>query len=75
MTQMNLFAKQKQAHRHKKTQTYGYQRGKGSGGKIKQEFEINGYPLLYIKLINKLLLYIIGNCIQNLVITYSGKSM
>ena len=27
ITQMNLFAKQKQTHRHRK-QTYGYQRGK-----------------------------------------------
>ena len=29
-TQMNLFTKQKQTHRHIK-QTYGYQRGKGGG--------------------------------------------
>ena len=28
MIQMNLFTKQKQAHRHRK-QCYGYQRGKG----------------------------------------------
>ena len=27
---MNLFAKQKQTHRHRK-QTYGYQKGKGVG--------------------------------------------
>ena len=30
MTQVNLFTKQKQAHRHRK-QTYGYQREKGVG--------------------------------------------
>ena len=30
ITQMNLFTKQKQTHRHRK-QTYGYQRGKGEG--------------------------------------------
>ena len=30
MTQMNLFTKRKQTHRHRK-QTYGYQRGKGGG--------------------------------------------
>jgi len=30
MTQMDLFMKQKQTHRHGK-QTYGYQRGKGVG--------------------------------------------
>ena len=29
-TQMNLFTKEKQTHRHRK-QTYGYQRGKGWG--------------------------------------------
>ena len=28
---MNLFKKQKKAHRYRK-QTYGYQRGKGMGG-------------------------------------------
>ena len=31
MIQMNLFTKQKQAHRHRK-QTHGYQREKGVGG-------------------------------------------
>ena len=49
MTQINLFTKQKQAHRYKKANLW---LSKGSGGKIKQEFEINRYPLLYIKLIN-----------------------
>ena len=34
MMQMNLYTKQKQTHRYSK-QTYGYQRGKGRGGKIK----------------------------------------
>ena len=33
MTQMNLFIKQKQTHRHRK-QTYVYQRGKEEGGKL-----------------------------------------
>ena len=31
MIQMNLFAKQKQTHRHRK-QTYGYQKGKWGEG-------------------------------------------
>ena len=38
---MNLFRKQKQPRRHWKT--YGYQRRKGRGGGINQEFEINNY--------------------------------
>ena len=33
-TQLNLFPKQKETHRHRK-QIYGYQRGKGSGGRDK----------------------------------------
>ena len=33
-SQMNLFTKQKQTHRHRK-QTYGYQRGKVGGGRDK----------------------------------------
>ena len=69
--QMNLFAKQKQIHRHRK-QTYGFQRGEGRG--INQEFGIEIYKLLYIKQItNKNLLYSIGNYIQYLVKTYNGR--
>ena len=34
MTQMNLFPKQKETHRHRKP-TYGYQRGKGGQGRDK----------------------------------------
>ena len=65
MIQMNLFAKQKQTHRHRK-QTYGYQRGK--------EIGINRYTLIYRKQINnKDLLYSTGNYIQYLIITYNGK--
>ena len=42
-------------------------------GRIKWEFVINGYTLLYIKQINnKALLYSTGNYIQCLVITYNG---
>ena len=67
---MSLFTKQKQTHRHRK-QTDGYQRGKGGG--INQEFEISRYKLLYIKQINKVLLYSTGNCIQYLIINYKGK--
>ena len=43
---MNLFTKQKQAHRHRK-QAYGYQRGKG--GEISWEFGIDVYTLWYLK--------------------------
>ena len=45
--QMNLFAKEKWAHRHRK-QTYGHQRGK-EWGRINKEVEINIYTLLYIR--------------------------
>ena len=34
ITQVNLFTKQKQTHRHRK-QTYGYERGKGEKGRDK----------------------------------------
>ena len=43
------------------------------GGKINQESGINRYTLLYIKQINKNLLYTTGNYIQYVVITYNGK--
>ena len=44
------------------------------GGRINQEFGINGYTLLYIKQVNnKGLLYSTENNIQYLVITYNGK--
>ena len=70
---MNLFTKQKQTHRHKK-QIYGYQRGKGVGRGINEEFGINRYILLYIKqIISNVLLYSTGNYIQYLIITYNGK--
>ena len=48
MIQMNLFTKQKQAHRYRK-QIYGYQRRKG-WGRINWEFGISRYKLLYIKI-------------------------
>ena len=45
---MNLYTKQKQIHRHRK-QTFGYEKGK-EGRRINQEYRINRYKLLYIKL-------------------------
>ena len=81
---MNLYAKQKQTHRHRK-QSYStkgartqktklqYQGGKGGEG-INQELKINMYTLLYIKQItNEDLLYSTGNYTQYFVITYKGK--
>ena len=57
--------------RHRK-QIYSYQRGKGV--RINQEFAINIFTLLYVKLItNKDLLYNAGNYTQCFVITYKGK--
>ena len=68
---MNLFTKQKQAHRHKK-QTYGYPKGK-IGERINQEFGINIHILLCVKyLINKDLLCSTGNSTQYIII-YMGK--
>ena len=55
MIQINLFIKQKQTLRHRK-QTYGYQRGK-EVGRINQVFGSNLNTLLYIKSINRDLLY------------------
>ena len=42
-------------------------------GRINVEFGINRYTLLYIKQINKDLLYSAGNYTQYFVITYKGK--
>ena len=67
---MNLSAKQKQSHRHRK-QTYGYE---GKGGGINWEIGINIYTLLYIKqIINKDLLSSTGNSTQYSVMAYMGK--
>ena len=44
---MNLFTKQKQAHRLRE-RTYGY-RGEGEGGGIDWEFGIDMYTLQYLK--------------------------
>ena len=49
--------------------TYGYQRGEGEGG-VNQEFGISRYTLLYIKQVNKVLLYRTGKYSQYLVINY-----
>ena len=68
MIQMNLFTKQKQTHRLRE-QTYGYQRGRGGGG-IVREFGTDIYTLLCFKWItNKDLLHSIGNFAQYSVTT------
>ena len=74
---MNLYMKQKQAHRHSK-QSYGYGYQSGNRGWINQEFWINRYTLLYIKQVNsKELLYSTGNYIQTIftVITIMEKNV
>ena len=49
-------------------------KGKGGGRRIKQEFQINIYRLLYMKdITNKDLLYSTGNYIPYLIITYKVK--
>ena len=73
MTQMNLFTKQKQTHRHKKTDLW-LPGGGGVGGALDWEFGISRCKLLYIEWINnKVLLYSTGNCIQYPVINLNGK--
>ena len=64
MTQMNIFTKQKQIHRHRE-QTGRCQRGRGWGRK-NWEFGISRFELLYIGwLNNKVLLYSTGYCLFN----------
>ena len=54
MTQMNIFTKQKQTHRHRE-QTCGCQGGRDGGGKD-WEFGVSRCKLVYIGWINKDLL-------------------
>ena len=70
---MNLFTKQIDIDSQTQKTNLWLPKGNGRGG-IKQEFGINRYTLLYIKLINsKDLLQSTGNYIQYLVIIYNGK--
>ena len=70
MTQMNLFIKQEQAHRHRE-QTYSCHR---VGGEMDWEFGTSRCKLLYTGWIkNKVLLYSTGNYIQYPVINHNGK--
>ena len=71
MTQMNLFTKQKQTHRHRK-QTYSYQRGKIWGRDKLGVWDWQVQTTIH-KINNKDLLYSIGNNIQYLIINYNGK--
>ena len=66
---MVLFTKQKHIDRGNYFMVI---KGEGMGG-INEESEINIYTLLYIKQINKDLLYSTENSIQYSVITYMGK--
>ena len=72
MTQMNIFMKQKQTHRHRE-QTCCCQGGCGGGG-MDWESGISGSKLLYREWIkSKILLYSSGNYIQYNVINHNGK--
>ena len=67
---MNISRKQKQTHR------YGEQTCGCWGrrvGREEWEFGINRGKLLYIRRINKVLLYSAGDCIQYPVINHNGK--
>ena len=71
MIQVYLLTKQKYIHSHMK-QRYGCQRGRWRRDKLEED-GINIYILLYIKQINKDLLYSTGYYTQYFVITYKGK--
>ena len=67
--QINLFAKQKLTHRHRK-QMYGFHRGEEGG--INYESGVERHITIYFH-IYKDLLYITGNYIHYIVITYNEK--
>ena len=72
LSQMNLFTKQKQTHRHRQ-QTFGCQGGEG-GREMTWEFGLGRCELLHIDWINnKVLLYSTGNYIQYHVINHNRK--
>ena len=50
-----------------------FTKGNSGGQGRNEEFEINIYTLLYIKRVNKDMLYSPGNYIQYLAITYNGR--
>ena len=66
---MNLFAKQKQTHRHRK-QIYGYQSSKGKREKL-EAWDKKTHTTIY-KIISKVLLSSTENYSLS-VITYNGK--
>ena len=71
MTQMNLFTKQKQTHRHKRTDLWLLGGGEGRDG---WEFGISRGKLLYIGWLNdKVLLYSTEKYIQYPMINHNGK--
>ena len=71
VTQMNLFTKQRQTHRHRKRVV---SMGKGHGEGNDGEFWISRCKLLYIEWIkNKVLLYSTGNYIHYPVVNHNGK--
>ena len=68
---MSLFTKQKQTQTSKTN--LWLPKGKAGSGSINWEFGISRYKLLYVKYINKVLLYSTGNYIQYPVINHNGK--
>ena len=72
MTQMNLSMKQKQTHEHREQACGCKERG---WERVDWEFEVNRCKLLHIQwIINKVLLYSTGNCIQFPMMTnHNGK--
>ena len=72
--QIQTFRKWKKTERHREKNLW-LPKGKVEQGGINLEFGINRYTILYIKEINKDLLFNTGNYIQYLVITYNGKDL
>ena len=72
MTQINLYTKQKQIHRHRK-QTYTCHSGQQERGEDKLGIWDQPIHTTIYKINNKDLLNSTGNYAQYLVITYNGK--
>ena len=68
----NLSTKQKQTHRHKRTDLW-LPRGRGWQGGMDKKFGISRCQLLYTEWINKVLLHSTGSYAQYPVVNHNGK--
>ena len=71
---MSLYTKQKQTHRHKRTDLWLPRPGEGEGSGMDWEFRVSRYKLLHLEWIDsKILLYSTGNYVQSPGIDHDGK--